>query len=77
MADVLEYYREQCRRSDEVLSSLSLGAAPKGRHGDPEVDEPPSVRWIVLHMIEETAGHSGHLDIARELLDGRTGLGLR
>jgi hypothetical protein len=35
------------------------------------------VRWIVLHMIEETAYHSGHLDIARELLDGRTGLGLR
>jgi Protein of unknown function (DUF664) len=28
-------------------------------------------------MIEETAAHSGHLEIARELLDGRTGLGLR
>jgi len=30
--------------------------------------EPPDVRWIVLHMIEETARHAGHLDIARELL---------
>jgi len=28
-------------------------------------------------MIEETAAHSGHLEIARELLDGTTGLGLR
>ena len=35
------------------------------------------VRWVVLHMIEETARHAGHLDIARELLDGRTRLGGR
>jgi Protein of unknown function (DUF664) len=41
------------------------------------MDEPPSVRWVVLHMIEETARHAGHLDIARELIDGRTGLGPR
>lgn len=33
-----------------------------------------SVRWIVMHMIEETATHSGHLEIARELLDGKTGI---
>jgi hypothetical protein len=32
---------------------------------------------VVLHMIEETAAHSGHLEIARELLDGKTNLGLR
>jgi Protein of unknown function (DUF664) len=32
-----------------------------------------NLRWIILHMIEETAQHAGHLDIARELLDGRTG----
>jgi hypothetical protein len=37
----------------------------------------PSVHWVVLHMIEETAAHSGHLEIARELLDGGRGLGLR
>lgn len=35
------------------------------------------VRTVVLHMIEETARHAGHLDIARELIDGRTGLGAR
>ena len=51
---------------------------PKGKHGDPQIDpEITTVRWVVLHMIEETAAHSGHLEIARELLDGRTGLGLR
>ena len=37
----------------------------------------PSVRWVVLHVIEETVAHSGHLDIAREMLDGRTDLGKR
>jgi hypothetical protein len=36
-----------------------------------------TVRDVVLHMIEEVARHAGHLDIARELLDGRTGLGPR
>jgi uncharacterized damage-inducible protein DinB len=77
-ADVIAYYREQCQRSDAVLAVTPMSAPPRGRHGDPEMeDELPSVRWVVLHMIEETACHSGHLDIARELLDGQTNLGLR
>lgn len=75
-ADILAYYRDQCRRSDEVLARMALSAPPRGRHGDPG-NEPPSVRWVVLHVIEETAAHSGHLEIARELLDGHTDLGLR
>lgn len=33
----------------------------------------PSLRWVMCHMIEETARHNGHLDIYRELLDGRVG----
>lgn len=77
-ADVIAYYRDQCQRSDAVLASTPLSAAPRGKHGDPAVDEEAqSVRWIVLHMIEETAAHSGHLEIARELIDGRIDLGLR
>jgi hypothetical protein len=77
-ADVIAYYREQCERSDAVLAVTPLSAPPRGTHDDPAMaDEVSSVRWVVLHMIEETACHSGHLDIARELLDGRTNLGLR
>jgi uncharacterized damage-inducible protein DinB len=77
-ADVLAYYREQCARSDAVIARTPLSAPPVGQHNDPDFDEDvPNLRWIVLHMIEETASHSGHLDIARELLDGRTNLGLR
>ena len=73
--DVLAYYRQQCDRSDEILASTTMSTPPIGSHG-PEMDV-PSVRWVVLHMIEETAAHSGHLEIARELLDGGRGLGLR
>lgn len=76
-AEIIADYRDQCARSDAVLAVTPLTARPRGRHGDPEMDDPPNVRWVVLHMIEETARHAGHLDIARELIDGRTGLGPR
>jgi hypothetical protein len=74
LPEVLGFYRDQCDRSDQILAGVSLSDAPRGRHGDEEI---PNVRVVVLHMIEETAAHSGHLEIARELLDGKTGLGLR
>jgi uncharacterized protein YndB with AHSA1/START domain len=73
-AEVIAQYRDICARSDAVLAVTPLSARPRGRHGD---YEPPTVRWVVLHMIEETARHAGHLDIAREMLDGRTRLGAR
>ena len=73
-AEIIGFYRDQCARSDAVLAVTPLSAPPRGRHGR---YEPPDVRWIVLHMIEETARHAGHLDIARELIDGQTGLGPR
>jgi hypothetical protein len=76
-AEVIAEYRDVCARSDAVLAETPLSAPPRGRHGDPEMDQPPNVRWVVLHMIEETARHAGHLDIARELLDGQTRLGPR
>jgi uncharacterized damage-inducible protein DinB len=79
-ADLIAGYRDECRRSNEVLAVTPLSAAPRGLyfHPDPEYTQQISnVRWIVLHVIEETAAHSGHLEIARELLDGKTRLGGR
>lgn len=73
-AEILREYQEECDRSDAVMAKVTMSTRPKGRHGDDEVE---SVRWVVLHMIEETATHSGHLEIARELLDGKTKLGNR
>ena len=60
-----------------LLAVTPLSAAPRGVHGHPDMEQPPTVCWVVLHMIEETARHAGHLDIAGELLDGRTRLGPR
>ena len=75
-AEVVTFYRDQCAESEAVLATTPLSAPPLGKHG-PGGFEPPNVRWVVLHMIEETARHAGHLDIARELLDGTTRRGGR
>jgi uncharacterized damage-inducible protein DinB len=79
-ANLIANYRDECRRSSEVLAVTPLSATPRGLdfHHDPEYTKQiTNVRWIVLHVIEETAAHSGHLEIARELLDGKTRLGGR
>lgn len=69
-------YREVTARSDLVLAALGLDDLSRcvPRELPSEIN---TVRDVVLHVIEETARHNGHLDIARELLDGRTGLGPR
>jgi hypothetical protein len=74
---VFAYYRDQCRRANDVLASTPLSSPPLGQHNLELEDEVTNLRWIALHMIEETARHAGHLDVVRELLDGRTGLGPR
>jgi uncharacterized damage-inducible protein DinB len=38
-----------------------------------EGEDPPSLRWILVHMIEEYARHNGHADLIREAVDGETG----
>jgi len=73
--DVFQYYRDQVARANEVLASTPLSTPPKGQHSARTIDQVTDLRFIVLHMIEETARHLGHLDAARELLDGKTGLG--
>ncbi|MGH9920413.1 MAG: DinB family protein [Nitrososphaerales archaeon] len=75
-AEVTAFYRHQCAESEAVLATSPLSTPPRGKH---DLDEfvPPNVRWVVLHMIEETARHAGHLDLARELLDGKVRLGGR
>lgn len=74
---VFAFYREQCRLSDAALDATPLATRPRGRFPGPLGQQVTDLRRIVLHMIEETARHAGHLDAARELLDGRTGLGPR
>lgn len=70
-AQVLERYREQGERSGEVIAATPLDQAPgwwPDYFGDMRMD---SLRDVLLHVLVETATHAGHLDAARELVDGR------
>jgi hypothetical protein len=67
LAQLLDEYDRQCELSNEIIAGHSLDDV--GKHPDGS----PSLRWIVMHMLEETARHAGHLDLIRELLDGETG----
>ena len=77
LADALDRYRRQAFATDEIVAGLSVDARPAGLDQPGLPTEVRDVREVILHLIEETARHAGHLDIARELLDGRTGLGPR
>jgi hypothetical protein len=75
---VFGFYRDQCSISDSIIKAAALDAVPVGRHPDELLaSQTTDLRRIMLHLIEETARHAGHLDAARELIDGRTGLGPR
>lgn len=70
LADVLAEYEEQCARYRELVAANDLDTPAKRPHSD---GRHPDLRWILLHLIEETARHNGHLDIVREIVDGSTG----
>jgi hypothetical protein len=70
LAELLEEYSAQCRVSDEIVAAHSLDGVGSNTEAVPT---PATLRWMLLHMLEETARHVGHLDLIRELLDGETG----
>jgi hypothetical protein len=72
---VFGFYRDQIDRANAVLASVPWDTPPVGDHGQGDTEQITDLRFIVLHLIEETARHLGHLDAARELIDGRTELG--
>jgi uncharacterized damage-inducible protein DinB len=71
--DIFNLYRRACDRSRRAFEEASLDDTVK----NPERSADYNVRWVVVHMIEETARHAGHADIIREQLDGATGTGYR
>lgn len=70
IASVLDGYRAQIEQSRRIVDAASLDDVSV--HTSPHFG-PVSVRWALLHLVEETARHAGHLDVLREQLDGRTG----
>jgi uncharacterized damage-inducible protein DinB len=70
LAELLEQYARQCAASNEVVAATPLEAF--GRNTGYRADT-LTLRWILTHMVEETARHVGHLDLLREQLDGTKG----
>jgi uncharacterized damage-inducible protein DinB len=64
----LAAWRDQIADTDGIVADHELGTTVQhGRMGD------ISLRWILLHLIEEYARHNGHADIIREAIDGAVG----
>jgi uncharacterized damage-inducible protein DinB len=66
VAKAIEAYRAAGARTNEIARAMKPEDACKGEPGF-------SVRWVLTHLVEETARHAGHADITRELIDGKTG----
>jgi hypothetical protein len=69
LEDLAAQYRRTWERVDAVVAGAELDTVCTGCSGDPL----PDLRWILAHLLEETARHAGHADILRELIDGETG----
>jgi hypothetical protein len=71
-ADVIALYRLEIERSNAIIEAVGLDAVPawwpEALFGDWRLQH---VRDVILHVMVETAAHAGHLDAARELIDGR------
>jgi hypothetical protein len=71
-AAVFDGYRREIDRADAIIGATPLDAAPAWWPSDLFGDfRLHNLREIMLHVIVETACHAGHLDAARELIDGR------
>lgn len=64
---LLADYEAQCARSNEIAAAHWLDDV--GKHPGFRAAA-ATLRWILIHMVEETARHAGHMDAIRELLDG-------
>ena len=69
--EIMDLYRKACEDSRAVLDKASLDDLAWSEYRQFNYN----ARWVVVHMIEETARHAGHADILREMIDGRTGAG--
>jgi uncharacterized damage-inducible protein DinB len=65
--DAVAAYRERAITTDATARSISLTRVGRGW------GEGKDLRFVLLHLINETARHAGHADATREMLDGKTG----
>jgi len=76
MQSVLDRYDVVAKETESFIAGVAdLGQpvpVPQGVPWFPDDVEAWSVRWVLLHLIQETARHAGHADIVREAIDGAT-----
>jgi hypothetical protein len=75
LASMLTAYADAAAETDRVIRETDLDQpvpVPKGVPWFPDDLDAWTVRWVILHMIEETSRHAGHADIVRESSDGAT-----
>jgi uncharacterized damage-inducible protein DinB len=76
LAAVLARYAEVAARTEEVVRRIGdldhAVPVPRDSHWAPRRLEAWNLRWVVLHLVQETARHAGHADIIREAIDGAT-----
>ena len=70
--ELLALYRAACDRSRAVVAAAA-SLDDRSVAVDRRLGQHFTLRWILLHMIEETARHNGHADLLREAIDGATG----
>jgi uncharacterized damage-inducible protein DinB len=70
LANAVDTYRQTWARVDRIVSKAPTLDQRCRRVSS---DVPVNLRWVLSHLLEETARHAGHADILRELIDGRTG----
>jgi hypothetical protein len=68
---IFDRYQRECERSRTVIRA-SKGLEQLSARNN-RASRAWSLRWILVHMIEETARHAGHMDLIRESIDGVTG----
>ena len=68
---LLADYRKAIRLANQVIHACTDLTHPAPRA--PRRQSAPSMRWVLVHMIEETGRHAGQADILREQIDGATG----
>ncbi len=66
--EIVAFYRRSWSAADAAILELPLTGIGTSYSGSTV-----SLRWVLVHMIEDTVRHAGHADILRELIDGGTG----
>ncbi|MEU1348910.1 DinB family protein [Streptomyces sp. NPDC005775] len=71
-ADILAFYDRARTAADRAIEATDLDTTGTSWNG-----RTVSMRWVLIHMLEDVVRHAGHMDIVRELIDGATGDHLR